>query len=174
MTVIIDLEQVLALYLAAGTPFKILSTYHSSHLPVGEWECIDDIWRNDMVRIMYPGDAHAYLAFWEAGRFRMWYVNIESAYERTPIGVDFTDHILDVVVRSDLSSWEWKDENELAGAVALGLVTEAQADSFYAEGRRAIERLEAMQSPFADGWEKWRPDPQWQIPTMSPQWQSIP
>ena len=67
MRVIIDLEQVFALYLAAGTPFKIRSTYHSSHLPVGEWECIDDIWRNDLVRIMYPGDAHAYLAFWEAG-----------------------------------------------------------------------------------------------------------
>ena len=58
-----------------------------------------------------------------------------------------------------MAGWEWKDEDELAEAVCVGLVTQAQADSYYAEGKRAIERLEARRSPFGEGWEEWRPTP---------------
>ena len=86
-------------------------------------------------------------------------INLESSYERTPIGIDFNDHILDIRIWPDLAGWEWKDEDELAEAVCVGLVTQAQADSYYAEGKRAIERLEARRSPFGEGWEEWRPTP---------------
>ena len=43
MTVVVDSEEVLVLYLAGGTPFKIRSTYPDIHLPVGDWEAVDDI-----------------------------------------------------------------------------------------------------------------------------------
>ena len=78
MIVVVDSEEVLVLYLAAGTPFKNRSTYHSNHLPTGEWEAVDDVWRNDLVRMTYTGDDHAYFAIWEGGRFRNWYVNLDS------------------------------------------------------------------------------------------------
>ncbi len=118
---------------------------------------------------MYPGKGTVVLirpaqTFYER-------INLESSYERTPIGIDFTDHILDIRIWPDLAGWEWKDENELAGAVSLGLVSQAQADSFYTEGKRAIKRLEARSSPFGDGWEEWTPAPTWQIPPLPPDWQ---
>ena len=173
MTVIADTERITALYLAAGTPIKNKSTYRSDHLPIGDWEIVDDVWRDDLVRIKYAGDAHAYYAMWKGDRFHRWYINLESAYERTPIGFDFTDHVLDIVVRPDLAGWQWKDEDELTRAVALRLVTQTQADGFHAEGKRAAARLEAKRSPFADGWEQWRPDPTWSIPLLPANWDII-
>ena len=58
-----------------------------------------------------------------------------------------------------MAGWEWKDEDELVEAVSLGLVTQAQANSYYVDETRTIERLEAGISPFGEGWEKWRPTP---------------
>ena len=142
-------------------------------MPIGEWELVDDVWRDDLVRVKYAGDAHAYYAMWKGGRFNRWYINLESPYEDTPVGVDFTDHVLDIVVQPDLAGWAWKDADELARAVAFGLVTQAQADSFVAEGKRAIQRLETRSSPFADGWDLWRPDPAWPIPSLPPNWDLI-
>ena len=170
MTVIADTERITALYLAAGTPIKNKSTYRSDHLPIGDWEIVDDVWRDDLIRLKYADDAHAYYAMWKGDRFHRWYINLESPYRRTPIGFDFTDHVLDLVVRPDLAGWRWKDEDELTRAVALGLVTQAQADAFYAEGQRAISRLAARRSPFADGWETWRPDPAWPVPPLPCNW----
>lgn len=170
MTVMADTERLTALYLAAGTPIKNKSTYRSDHLPIGHWQMADDVWRDDLIRIKYTGDAHAYYAMWKGDCFHRWYINLESAYERTPIGLDFTDHVLDLVVLPDLVGWRWKDEGELTRAVAMGLVTPAQADAFYAEGKRAIARLEARSSPFTDGWETWRPDPAWPIPSLPSNW----
>ena len=62
---------------------------------------------------------------------------------------------------------------ELERAVGLGLVTQAQADSFIAEGKRAVARLQARISPFADDWEMWIPDPAWPIPSLPPNWDRI-
>lgn len=172
-TVIADTERITALYLAAGTPIKNKSTYRSDRLPLGDWEMVDDVWRDDLIRINYADDAHATYAMWKGDRFDRWYINLESAYQRTPIGFDFTDHVLDIVVRPDPAGWRWKDDDELTRAVALGLVTQTQADAFYAEGKRAIARLEANRPPFADGWETWRPDPAWQIPSLPSNWNFI-
>ncbi len=173
MTVIADTERLTALYLAAGTPIKNRSTYRSDHLPLGNWEIVDDVWRDDLIRIKYAGDAHAYYAMWRGDRFHRWYINLESSYERTPIGFDFTDHILDIVALPDLAGWQWKDQEELRRAVALGLVTQVQANACYAEGKRAIARLAAKRSPFADGWETWRPDPSWSIPPLPSNWNQL-
>ncbi len=183
MTVVLDSGKVLVLFLAAGTPIKVPSTYPKregkpvpetkgmSHLPIGDWELVDDIWTNDLVRIMYSGDQHSYYATWKEGYFSHWYVNLESAYRRTPIGIDFEDHILDIRIQADLITWEWKDEDELVEAVTLGLISQAQADSTREEGLRAIKRLEAKSPPFHEGWEDWKPDPTWTIPEFPAGWQ---
>ncbi len=170
MTVVVDSDEVLVLYLAGGTPFKTRSTYHVNHLPVGDWVTVDDVWREDLLRIRFTGDEFTYFAMWRGDQFRNWYVNLESSHDRTPIGIDFVDSILDVRVQPDLAGWEWKDEDELAEAVSLGLVSQAQADSYYAAGRRAIERLESRDSPLGDGWEDWRPDPSWPVPQLPLNW----
>ena len=169
MTVIQDSEDVLALYMPIGTPSKLPHNYPAVRLPVGDWQLRDASWSMSMVRIMYPGDQHSYAWFGKEDGSSLWYVNLES-YRRTPTGIDFEDHMLDIVIEPDLTSWRWKDEDELAEAVSLGLISQAQADEIRAEGHRALARLEARSAPFGDGWERWTPDPTWPVPQLPANW----
>ncbi len=125
-----------------------------------------------MIRIMYSGDRHSYAWFRKEDGSCLWYVNLES-YERTSIGIDYQDHMLDIVIQPDLTTWRWKDEDELAEAITLGFVSQAQADEIRAEGQRALARLEARSSPFGDGWERWTPDPAWPMPELPANWHAI-
>ena len=87
----------------------------------GEWKLIGREWKNDMLRIMLPGDNHAYLGFWDRRqRLDRWYINLEREHERTKYGIDFVDHFLDIVIRPDTNEWRWKDEEELDHAVSRG------------------------------------------------------
>ena len=173
VTVVEDSPDRLVIYLAAGSQYK-LRTFDSSakgRLPVGDWTLVDDLWRVDLIRIMREDDDHSYLAFWsDDGSFNRWYVNLERHYERTEIGIDFVDHFLDVVIPRDLGSWRWKDEDELSEAVAAGVISPQEADAVRAEGHRAIARLEAHASPFNEGWEQWKPDPNWAVPELASDW----
>ena len=90
-----------------------------------------------------------------------WYINLESTLQRAATGFEYTDHFLDVVAEPDLSSWKWKDEDELAEAVDGGLVTATDAQGFYAEGERAIEWVLARQAPYDEPWEEWRAPEEW-------------
>ena len=110
---------------------------------------------------MRDGDDHTYLGFWsEDGTFSRWYINMEQHYRRTSIGIDFVDHFLDVVIDGNLTSWRWKDEDELAAAVSTGLITRQVADAIRAEGQQATARLEAHAPPFNEaGRNGSRPEP---------------
>ncbi|MYE54360.1 MAG: DUF402 domain-containing protein, partial [Chloroflexi bacterium] len=126
----------------------------------------------DMLRIMFPGDQHAYLAFWDQEhRFSRWYVNLEREYNRTAMGIDFIDHFLDIVISADLKTWRWKDEAELSRAVSFDLVSRRQAEEIRAEGCLALSRLEAGMPPFRQGWECWTRSLEWPVPSMPPNWQ---
>jgi uncharacterized protein len=104
---------------------------------------------------------------------RGWYVNLQTPLTRTPVGFDTVDHALDVLVTLDRSSWTWKDEDELAEAIALGLFTEADAASFRYWGERAVEHLVLRQAPFDVPWEDWRPDPTWSVPELPLGWDIV-
>ena len=134
---------------------------------------IDDIWTADMLLLVTPSDAYSVLLFWDANQtLSSWYVNLQAPFERTPIGIDFVDHFLDIIIRPDLSSWEWKDEDELQEATQLGLLSQPMADQIRQEGERVIGQVKTGGSPFGDGWEDWRPDPGWSIPKLPPEWQA--
>ena len=81
-----------------------------------------------------------------------------------PIGYDTFDEKLDLIVRPD-GSVEWKDEDELEQAAALGLV---DAEAVRAEAARVLEEW-----PFPTGWEDWRPDPDWPIPQLPDGWDRV-
>ena len=55
----------------------------------------------------------------------------------------------------------------------IGLFTPAKADAIRAEGERAIERIEAWSTPFDEGWETWRPDPDWPLPELPDGWDAL-
>jgi len=122
----------------------------------------------------WPDTSYAILLLLnDDGSPRGWYVNLQTPLARTPVGFDTVDHALDVLIALDRSSWTWKDEDELAEAITLGLFTEADAASFRSWGERAIEHLVRRQPPFDVDWEDWRLDPAWPAPELPPGWDVV-
>lgn len=122
----------------------------------------------------WPDTSYAILLLLnDDGSPRGWYVNLQTPLARTPVGFDTVDHALDVLITLDRASWTWKDEDELAEAIALGLFTEAEAASFRYWGERAVEHLILGQPPFDVAWEDWQPDPTWPVPKLPAGWDLV-
>jgi hypothetical protein len=106
------------------------------------------------------------------GNVRDWYVNIQEPLRRTELGFDTVDHALDVLIAQDRTSWSWKDEDELAEAIAAGLFTDEDARAFRAAGVRGLERVVRGEPPFDRDGRTWRPDPTWRAPELMPGWET--
>ena len=160
------------LWIAPETPVR---WPRGMRLPIAElaeqrWPHEEARWYGGRLMIAEPGASHSvYLTWGKDGELVGWYVNLEEPWRESPFGFDTTDHLLDVWIEPD-RSWRWKDEDELAEAVEIGLFTPAKADAIRAEGERAIERIEAWSTPFDEGWETWRPDPDWPLPELPNDW----
>jgi len=117
----------------------------------------DAVWQhNHVLRFMRPGDMHTIELFWdEEWQFRGWYVNLQAPLVVRDGRFDTTDWALDVVVSPD-GSWEWKDEDDFAQALALGVFDDETAGRVRAEGEAVV-----AQRPWPTGWEGWRPPGDW-------------
>ncbi|HEX7464114.1 MAG TPA: DUF402 domain-containing protein [Actinomycetota bacterium] len=143
--------------------------------PDSQWTLAPRDWDTNALSFAWPDVAHAVLVFWTADWApRGWYVNLQEPLRPSPVGFDYMDHALDIVVTPDLSSWSWKDEDELDEAVAAGIYSETEARRFREEGERAIERLLERRTPFDRDWTTWRPDPSWPVPELPPGWSESP
>ena len=58
-------------------------------------------------------------------------------------------------------TYEWKDEDELAEAVAARVPHASEADDVRWAGERAIEQVLLHEPPFDAIGSAWRPDPSW-------------
>jgi hypothetical protein len=166
--VVRDEEGVIAVYTPPATPAIIAAGPDGRRLrlPGREWDLRAVATPADraFLAVHPPGAAHSVLLICDAGlRLLHWYINLEDDLVRTEAGFEYTDHFLDVVVTPDLTAWSWKDEDELAEAVELGILGRDRADALYAEGRAALEALTARRSPFDEPWEDWRPPPDWPL-----------
>jgi hypothetical protein len=122
----------------------------------------------------WPTEPYAILAMWDPHwRFRIWYVNVEEPLRPTPVGFDTNECLLDVVIEPDLSSWRWKDEDELGEAVSLGLFSARQAAAFRRAGERGRRRVIDRAPPFDRDWSGWRPDAAWTVPELPPGWDVV-
>jgi hypothetical protein len=175
--VVQDTPELLARYWPAGTP-----TRSPIHRPTvqdeldNRIELIEGKWSdNDVLSLNLPGAAHSVDLMWAAGTWqqRCWYVHLQEAMRRTPIGVDTMDQMLDIVISPDRKSWYWKDEDELDEAEAIGVYSHEKAAGIRAEGARVIEMLKANEPPFCDGWENWRPPHEWHTPVFPDGWEKI-
>ena len=109
---------------------------------------------------------------WHGDHFEGWYVNLERPWVETAHGFDGGDLTLDVTVADDLSSWSWKDEDEVAWAVEHGTISREDAALARRAGEEAIAVLEARAWPFVEDdpiWQVCAPDPTWPIPTVPPE-----
>jgi hypothetical protein len=144
-------------------------------LPNGDWTLDDRIQDEGILSFAWPGVAHAVLLFFDPGNGELlrWYINLQEPVRRTAIGFDYLDHVLDIVVAPDLSSWKLKDKDELDEAVRRGIFTVAQATAIREESERAFRRFLNRASPFDRDWSTWRPDPGWPIPELPPGWDAV-
>ena len=181
VTVVQDDLNCTAFFLSAGTPIKRSIKVDGSDIPRDlpfeeryrlPKRTDDRTWHTESrLYLATPGASHAYSLFWSASdwSFQGWYIDLQAPFRRTPIGFDSEDHVLDLVVDSDLS-WSWKDEDEFADAVRIGRFSNQQAAEVRAEGERVIENIEAGGWPFNAGWESWSPDPGWTTPPLPAGW----
>jgi len=170
--VVQDAERCLRFYVAPRTTFKSPRDAAGRwlKLPVDPWELADRVWPNGwpILSFSVPVEASATLLLWdEDWQPLYWYVNLQGPLERTRVGFDMTDHVLDVIVSIERSTVRWKDEDELQVAIGLGMFTAEQANGFRTEGERAVARLVGREPPFDRDWTDWRPDPSW-IPAELP------
>ncbi|WP_255951180.1 cytidylyl-2-hydroxypropylphosphonate hydrolase [Streptomyces odontomachi] len=183
VTVVQDTDDLLAVWMAPGTPCvkpvladgtpvhaEPLTSRYTKPRAVrrGRWTGAG------MVKLAQPGRPWSVWLFWEPGwRFKNWYVNLEEPLARWPGGVDSEDHFLDISVRPD-RSWRWLDEDEFAAAQRAGLMDPAKARAVRRAGREAVETILAWEKPFSDDWPEWRPDPRWTIPALPDDWDHTP
>jgi len=121
----------------------------------------------------WPGDVAAVLLFFQPDWSPMhWYVNLEDALRRSRIGFDTLDRQLDAILELD-GTWRWKDEDELAEAIRVGLLPAAEEPMLRAAAVRAVQRIAAAEPPFDRQWTSWRPDPSWSVPELPRAWERV-
>ena len=97
-------------------------------------------------------------------------LRLHVVIQRTRIGFDYTDHLLDLVISADLKDWRWKDQNELRQACAHGLLPLSKALAIQAEGEHVLASVKAGRPPFATTLSNWSPDPTWPVPELPANW----
>jgi predicted RNA-binding protein associated with RNAse of E/G family len=174
LTMVRDEPGLIALYQPAGAQWKRPYGRDGSplRLPLEAWTLRDDVLRQDSLRLIVPGEAYSVLLIWRPEwNLVCLYINLEEPFRQTPIGFDYMDQTLDIVVEPDMSSWRWKDEDEFEEAVAKGIYSRERARVIRVEGERALRRLLAREPPYDARWEDWRPRPGWQMPQIAEGWE---
>ncbi len=183
VTVVRDDAELLAVWLAPGTecvrPVLADGTSPNSEplasrytkprsVRLGRWS------GTGVLKLARPGEPWSVWLFWEQGwRFKNWYVNLETPQARWDGGVDSEDHFLDICVFPD-RTWTWLDEDEFAQAQQDGLMDASGAERVREAGRSAVDVIRAWGPPFADGWQHWRPNPAWGVPSLPDDWDRTP
>ncbi|MFI6346319.1 DUF402 domain-containing protein [Streptomyces sp. NPDC050560] len=183
VTVVRDTAELLAVWMAPGTPCvrPVLADGTPVHREplVTRYRkprtvCTVPWAGTGLLKLARPGDPWSVWLFWEQGwRFKNWYVNLEEPRLRWSGGVDSEDHFLDISVLPD-RSWSWLDEDEFEAAQTAGLMGREKAAAVREAGRAALELITEWGPPFSGGWEDFRPDPSWTIPSLPDDWGRAP
>ena len=149
-----------AIYVAPGSSGKLMKrALDGSYLEVWASDAppFDWIWQDrHVLRFMRPGDAHSVEVTWDLDwRLEGWYVNLQAPLVVCGSVFDTTDWALDITVDAN-GSWAWKDEDDLAHALELGIFDDELATAARAEGERVL-----AERPWPTGWEGWRPPEGW-------------
>lgn len=177
VTVAWDRPDELALWFADSTPYRHRVQADGSGIPrvvpFSTFEQLDTrlvpttVPGRAALAVIRPGRAHAVQLHWEmpGWRFRQWYVNLQTPFERSATGIRSTDQFLDIVVAPNLT-WRWKDADEIEEAVRVDRLAELDAAAIWAEAQRVVAEIEAGAPPFTTEYTAWRPDPGWTIPSL--------
>jgi len=178
-TVVRHDERSIVLYMPPGTALKIRTGRYGGPRDrmLLEWDggYTERVWTGTNALMLHRfGDAHS---FWlsrdaVASRLMWWYINLEEPWRETAIGFDSRDNILDRWSGPD-GEWHWKDEDELAWAIAEGWIAPAREAELRAEGERALERFRRQDPPLDEPWIDFHPDPSWSVPAVPGNWRDV-
>lgn len=126
------------------------------------WELQPEVTDRRVLSFAFPETPYAVLLTWGTeGRFEGYYVNIQSPLRERDGAFEYVDWFLDVRIAPARDAYEWKDETELAEAVARDMLTEDDSRGIRRAGERAVEHVLLREPPFDRDWEAWLPDPTW-------------
>jgi hypothetical protein len=152
--VVRDSPDLLATYIAEGTPFEF-PPGPEAHPWAGRegWE------GHGVLMLQRPGELHAIWVFWQGPEraFHGWYVNIQEPFRRTAEGFDTQDLELDIWIPAG-GTWQLKDDELLDVRVEEGRFTQDQARAARREAARITAELDAGRHWWDDEWAAWRPD----------------
>jgi hypothetical protein len=163
VTVIADDQDGLRLWLSEGSPYwRIMApdgrTEHDATIeelgPDARLERLT--WNGTELMIWIPPGESRYSVWWffdaATGEFDHWYANLEAPSHRFAVGIDSSDHALDIRAYPG-KNWKWKDEGELEARIGQpGYWTAEEAAEIRAEGERLVARIEAREFPFDGTW----------------------
>jgi hypothetical protein len=177
--VVQDTPELIACYIAPGSHWKMPRSSSGERVSPARrqqegWVLHDAVWLDiGLLRLSIPRENYSVLIFWDSsGAQTHWYINLEEPLERTALGFDYWDQVLDVILTPDLTSWRWEDEDELEESIIAGLVTEELAAALHVRGREVVAKLQSGKSVF-NGWERWHPDASWNLPALQGGWDVI-
>ncbi|MGR6320335.1 DUF402 domain-containing protein [Micromonospora soli] len=125
--------------------------------------------------MLHPAGA-SYSVWWMfAGeRFAGWYVNLEAPFERHSIGIDTTDHALDLEIDPQRRV-SWKDEAEFVARIGHpGYWDAAEAATIRATADRVAALAAEGVYPFDGTHCDFRPDFTWGVPELPAGWDRAP
>jgi len=163
-------SELLVTWIAPGTPIVYPDGLEDGRmLPLEEWKVDLRSWVGPgRLELTSPGRRHSIrLIHGEDGAFLGWYVNLQAPLVRSALGYDTMDWQLDLWIEPD-GTVHWKDEDHLAQAVEHELLTAEEARAAREEAHRVLSEW-----PFPTGWEDWRPDPAWRLPTLPDGWDVV-
>ncbi len=184
VTVVEDKADRLVLYTHPNAPYRSITARNRHSVPVIEridlWETLAHTPLETRVSGPYhvltltpPNSWHSVWLFWDlAWSVHCWYVNLQFPTHRRPRGIMVRDCALDIRVEPDLS-WSWKDRDEFDELVSRGWFADDDQASLLAEADTMARTVSEQLSPFSEGWEHWRPDPSWSLPTPPHDWHRL-
>ena len=163
--VVADEPDQLVTYIATGSPFTFPEP-RSDGWPTPDglhpWAGRSSWHGHGCLMVQRPGEHHAVWHFWDGPerRFSNWYVNLQTAFERTPQGYDTQDLELDFVVYPD-GRWEIKDAEVLDDRVNEGRFWPGLVDWIREQAPWYIDRLERGDLWWDESWADWSPPEGW-------------
>ena len=165
-------DEILALYRAGGTTCLWPSHPKGERRPPWRVTLRPRQWNDDddgMLTLIQPDERHTVAVLWGGGwRFRSWYVDFVEPHRRTPIGFDFADLALDLVVPADGHAVV-KDEAEFDQLVASGAIDASTAAAVRSACEEVRAAADSRSGVFAEPWTDWRPPPAWNVPALTDQ-----
>ncbi|WP_406193032.1 DUF402 domain-containing protein [Kitasatospora sp. NBC_01560] len=164
--VVADTGDLLAVYLARGTPL----TFGGGEFRWGlhPWTAFAPYWQSEgVLQLQRPGDGYAVWARRSGGEFTDWYVNFQEPMRRTDRGFDTLDQELDLLLPADGSPPRWKDVDHFEERRRSGGFTEAEADSVGVAAAAVMDLVERG-AGWWEVWRDWRAPQGWEVPAAVP------